>query len=132
VRPSERYQWIASLDGLTQIMEAAASAGRRDGLELATPYVRASTPIETHLVDIWKAVLRLDDIGVDDDFFALNGDSLACMHVIARVHELWNVDIPLEAFFEQPTVRQLALAIAAAREADGGRSTPAPQPTRES
>lgn len=127
---SERYQRIAELDALSKI-SAAARATRREDLALVTSYVRASTPTEARLVDICKDILGLDEIGIDDDFFAMNGDSLHCMRVIIRIHEHWNVDLSIETFFEQPTVRQLALAVAAAQRADEGSAPEDPVPVRE-
>jgi amino acid adenylation domain-containing protein len=69
-------------------------------------------PIEEGLVSIWKEVLSVDHVGVDDNFFDLGGHSLLATQVIARVRSAFHVQLPLRTLFESPTVASLALAIA--------------------
>jgi acyl carrier protein len=115
VDASSRYQRIAELSEAPQIIEAARSRKKRQDLAPITIYAAATTDTERQLVDIWKAELRIDEVGVDDDFFELDGDSLGCMQVLVRISKIWNVDISIETFFDEPTVRQLAAAVAAAQ-----------------
>lgn len=63
---------------------------------------------EARLAGIWRDVLRLKRVGVEDDFFSLGGDSLLAMQVIARVRETFDRDLEWNAFFEQPTIAALA------------------------
>jgi acyl carrier protein len=58
-------------------------------------------------------VLGLDEVGVDDDFLDLGGDSLRAMQVVMRVQEASGVSVPVQALFEAPTVALMATAIAA-------------------
>jgi amino acid adenylation domain-containing protein len=69
--------------------------------------------VEEALADVWREVLRLDDIGVYDDFFELGGHSLLIMQIIARVREMFQVDLPPTILFEATTVAELALALVA-------------------
>jgi non-ribosomal peptide synthetase component F/acyl carrier protein len=71
------------------------------------------TPHEEAIVAIWRDVLGRSDIGVLDDFFDLNGNSLRAIQVIARIRETWGVSIRAMNFFESPTVAALASAVAA-------------------
>jgi acyl carrier protein len=64
--------------------------------------------VEEALVAIWREVLKLDRIGVNDNFFELGGHSLIATRVIARVRDVFAVELPLRALFEAPTVRGLA------------------------
>ncbi len=64
--------------------------------------------VEDALSTIWKEVLRVPDVDPDADFFQIGGDSLKAMEVIARVGEVLQVDLPLLAFFENPTIRHLS------------------------
>ncbi len=70
------------------------------------------TPIERELARIWAEALRLEQVGIDDDFFALGGHSLLATQVIARVCDTFHVEVPLHALFEAPTVADLGLTIA--------------------
>ena len=66
---------------------------------------------EEALATIWAEVLRLPAVETDANFFDIGGDSLKAMEVIARVSESLHVDLPLIAFFEEPTVSHLAAVV---------------------
>lgn len=80
----------------------------------STPGVPPRTPGEQAIAEIWCEALDRSDIGVFDDFFELDGDSLAAIQVIARIRETWGVSIQSMSFFEAPTIAALAAAVAAA------------------
>lgn len=60
---------------------------------------------------IWQEVLGFEQVGIYHNFFDLNGDFLSAAQVIARVKDIFHVDIPLKNFFTEPTVAQLAQKI---------------------
>ena len=62
---------------------------------------------ETILVDIWKEVLGVDNIGIDDDFFALGGHSLKATLLQNKIEKAFNVTVPLKDIFRQPTIRNI-------------------------
>ena len=66
---------------------------------------------EDAVAKIWAEVLGLDHVETDANFFDIGGDSLKAMDVIARVGEVLHVDLPLLAFFEDPSVAHLAAVI---------------------
>jgi FkbH-like protein len=71
------------------------------------------TPAEEKVAEIWRDLLGVERIGVDDHFFDLGGHSLLATQVISRVREAFGVEVPLAALFEEaPTVANLARAIA--------------------
>ncbi|MDH6117662.1 phosphopantetheine-binding protein [Kitasatospora sp. GAS204B] len=73
------------------------------------------------ITGIWQDVLRLDGLTPDDDFFELGGHSLTASQVISRMRQTLRVEVPLAAFFDHPTVAELAAFTAARRaEADPG------------
>ncbi len=82
------------------------------------------TMAEELLVDIWCDVLGLKQVGVQANFFELGGHSLLATQVIARVHEVLNVDVPLARFFAAPTIAQLAPVIEEALAQDIKASAP--------
>jgi hypothetical protein len=68
------------------------------------------------LTDAWSEVLAGTPVAPDDDFFALGGHSLLVGRVALRCRAELGLDIPFAWFFEHPTARTLAAAVAAAGE----------------
>jgi amino acid adenylation domain-containing protein len=83
-------------------------------------YVAPSLPVEEVLCGIWSAVLRIDRIGVRDNFFSLGGDSILSLRVVALAGER-GLPLALPDLFRHQTVAALAecLATRLGREADG-------------
>jgi amino acid adenylation domain-containing protein len=69
------------------------------------------TPIEEALVAAWSDVLKIEPIGIHDNFFALGGHSLSAMQVIARLRSDLDIPITVASFFEHPTIEEFALEI---------------------
>jgi amino acid adenylation domain-containing protein len=81
-------------------------------------YVAPRTPVEEVLADIWSEVLGAERVGVEDNFFDLGGHSLLVTQVASRVRSTLNVELPLRAVFESPTVAELASRVEAATADD--------------
>lgn len=85
---------------------------RPDSAALSTTTIHApSTPLEAALAQIWKVVLNIEHIGVDDNFFDLGGHSLLATQLIARIIESINTSVTLRMLFEAPTIREFAAVI---------------------
>jgi FkbM family methyltransferase len=65
-------------------------------------------PIEEELARVWAEVLKVDKVGIHDDFFALGGHSLLATQVMSRVRSSLSVDLPLRSLFETPTISAIA------------------------
>lgn len=70
-----------------------------------TPETAASEAQRT-LAKIWQTVLDLPEVGLDEDFFALGGDSILAIRVIAAAEER-GIEIPLTTMFSTPTIREI-------------------------
>jgi SAM-dependent methyltransferase/acyl carrier protein len=92
-------------------------------------FVPPRTSIEKALAAIWAELLGLSQVGAEDHFFAeLGGHSLLATQLLSRVRDQFQVDLPLRALFEQPTVAGLASAIESARGATHDAVTASPIP----
>lgn len=85
--------------------------------ELECAFVSPRTSLEEALAGIWAGLLRLDQIGVHDNFFDLGGHSLLATQVVSRIRTAFQVELPLRSLFETPTIAELALTIARSRGA---------------
>jgi amino acid adenylation domain-containing protein len=86
-----------------------------------------STPAEELAAGIWEEVLGVERVGVHDNFFELGGHSLVAAQIAARLQDAFGVEVSLRAFFEAPTVAELALRIEAAGASDVPPLRPAPR-----
>ncbi|MFP6851338.1 MAG: amino acid adenylation domain-containing protein [Pseudomonas sp.] len=66
------------------------------------------TPLEQLLADIWAGVLGLERVGIEDDFFALGGHSLAAVKLASRLQNALGAPVPVNAVFNAPSVASFA------------------------
>ncbi|MBV8203185.1 MAG: amino acid adenylation domain-containing protein, partial [Acidobacteria bacterium] len=66
------------------------------------------TPAEELVAGVWQEVLGVERVGVDDNFFEIGGHSLVAAQIAARLQDAFSVEVSLRAFFEAPTVAELA------------------------
>jgi acyl carrier protein len=85
----------------------------------AVTYAAPSTPDETALAEIFAALLRVDRVGVHDNFFDLGGHSLLATQVVSRARGALGVELPLRAVFSEPTIAGLAAHVATLRAQPG-------------
>ena len=71
-------------------------------------FVAPRNDIEKKLVGFWSKLLKIKNIGVDDDFFELGGNSLLSAKLFAQVEKHFQVNLPLSVIFEAPTIEKLA------------------------
>ena len=82
------------------------------------PPYRKPVGLQALLADIFAEVLDVDDVGLDDDFFALGGDSLAVVELLAGIADQFAVDVPASTVLEAPTVAELFLRLTHRRPRD--------------
>jgi hypothetical protein len=81
--------------------------------ELGHAYVPPNSKVEESLVQVWEEILDVRPVGIHDNFFDLGGHSLSASRVIARAIETFQVDLPVSAVFDSPTVAEMARIITA-------------------
>lgn len=74
-------------------------------------YIAPRTPFEERMTGILTTLLRLERIGVNDNFFLLGGNSLLGAQVIARIRDAFGIEPPLLSLFNHPTVAELSSEI---------------------
>jgi acyl carrier protein len=85
-------------------------AGREPGLP-GLADAGARTPVEEIVITLFEDVLKLDRVGVHDDFFEIGGHSLLATQVVSRVRNAFGVEIGVRSVFEEATVEGLARRI---------------------
>ena len=74
----------------------------------ARSIVEPRTPLESQLAALWREVLGVDVVGLREDFFELGGHSLMAARLIAELKRELDVELPLRALFDYPTIEGLA------------------------
>lgn len=97
---------------LAQMSHGGAKA-QRPGL--STAYEPPRDELEERLTGIWQDLFGIEPIGRDDNFLELGGHSLLAIQMTTQVHTALQVDLPVTALFEAPTVGALAKAVRRAR-----------------
>jgi pyochelin synthetase len=83
-----------------------------DDSKLEVSFVEPRDFTEKKLADIWAELLKIEKIGIYDNFFFdLRGDSLLATQAVSRIREAFRIDLSLRHFFETPTVAELAVTI---------------------
>lgn len=90
--------------------------------DLASPYVAPRTEAERVIAAAWCAVLNLERVGLDDNFYELGGDSLSLVTLVSRLRSGGYPQLTITDFFQYPTVGALA------RHAGKPQPVPAPAP----
>ena len=80
-------------------------------LQLSDSFVAPRTATEKSVANIWAGLLRLEQIGSNDNFFDLGGHSLLAIRVNARLQDTFGIRLSLRSIFECPTVATLAATI---------------------
>jgi acyl transferase domain-containing protein len=99
---------LGAAESLTASRFTSASHARPN---LSTQFVLPRTEAETAIARVWEHLLGVTPIGVYDKFFELGGHSLLAIQLLARLREIFNLDIPVQRIFETPTIAQLAESI---------------------
>ncbi|HET8683497.1 MAG TPA: SDR family NAD(P)-dependent oxidoreductase, partial [Micromonosporaceae bacterium] len=86
----------------------------------------AGTELESVLAAVWSQVLGVADVGPDDDFFELGGNSLVAVQLIGQVRKAVNVRLPMRSLFEASTVAAMAALVEQLRGAEETAAEPAP------
>lgn len=79
-----------------------------DNADLEIP-VRAE--LQRQIADSWRQLLGVEQIGPDDDFFDLGGDSLLVTQFVSRLSQTFQIELPLDKVYDSPTVANIATVL---------------------
>jgi acyl carrier protein len=108
-------QWVVVLDELPltpngKVDRAALPAPQRKARDEDALPVRMSET-EEMVAQVWAAVLGVERVGREESFFELGGHSLLATQAVFRLREAFDIELPLRALMEEPTVRALSVVI---------------------
>ncbi len=121
VAKSRRFGRIAAeLAMPEQVLEAIRTrSGRRRARPASSPPADPPrTGLESELAAIWADLLRIEPVGVRDNFFDLGGTSLLAVDLFARIEGRFGKEMPLTSLIEAPTIEALARLVAGGSERD--------------
>lgn len=127
----------AAPDWQQLVVELSTAVGVKKALTPAEPSLTAEltsmSPAQQALSEIWQEVLGVTDIDQQTDFFSLGGHSLLATQIMARIRDVFGVELGLEALFEAPTISELSGLImgkqpASQRKKDIHSTGPLPEP----
>jgi phthiocerol/phenolphthiocerol synthesis type-I polyketide synthase E len=105
------HAMIAQASALRSTLELGGAAGPAAAIHarpnIATPYVAPATELERRLAAVWQATLGIEEVGVDDNFFDLGGDSILGIQLVARANES-GLQLAPDQLFEHQTIAELA------------------------
>jgi acyl carrier protein len=79
--------------------------------KMTIAYIAPATDTERRVADIFEGFFGIADIGVEDNFYELGGDSLKGMMLLKRVKKEFSVHLPLKEFLSNITIRAVAARI---------------------
>ncbi len=111
------FVWLPNLP-LTpngKIDRKALPTPTHEHMQPAHDFVRPQTETEKVLALIWAGLLKIDNIGINDDFFDLGGHSLLAIRAVSSIRDAFGVDITFQTLFENPTIKSLSNVLTAAK-----------------
>jgi acyl carrier protein len=80
----------------------------REQLPLPRPYLAPQTSTEATLAEIWRTVLSMDRVGVEDGYNDLGGDSLHAAVIFTMIQDTFRIELPMSVLMNASTIAQLA------------------------
>ncbi len=98
-----------------QALQTLLTATKRPRPEIAQAFVKPGTKTQTRLAEIWRGILGLEDVGLEDPFSALGGSSIQLVRLHAALRREFGTALELVELFELPTIAAQAAKLEAER-----------------
>jgi amino acid adenylation domain-containing protein/FkbM family methyltransferase len=86
---------------------------------LSHDFVSPRTETEKALAAIWAELLKVEEVGVNDNFFDMGGHSLLAIKAASRIRDVFELDLPAQILFEKSTIAELAKLLTKAEKSSG-------------
>jgi acyl carrier protein len=110
--PSQFY-WLEAMpltvNGKIDYYSLPKPGHDRTGLQAV--YKAPESQIEQLLCQIWTAVMQIPEVGINDNFIHLGGNSLIAIRLISRINRTFHLNLPLNTIFESPTIAKFGALI---------------------
>lgn len=107
----------------------ASKKGRKHSRpHLKDEYLAPRTEQEQRVADLWEEILAIAPVGIHDNFFELGGESLLATQFLSRLRDLFEVSLPVRAFFERATVAGVVAQLEEAKSVAEAEAEIAPVP----
>ena len=83
-----------------------STLSQRPGLQ--TNYDAPRDETEQQIAQVWQDALGIDEVGVNDSFSQLGGHSLLAIRIVSELRKAFQIDLPVRALFDAPTVAELS------------------------
>ena len=97
------------------------------GINTGRDYLAPTNEIEEKLVEIWREILHVTEIGINHNFFEMGGDSLKAMTLISKIHQIFTVKISVNEVFVNRTIQNLGEFINNSAKNDYSSIAPGPE-----
>ncbi len=108
-----RWRWLAWTTSDARRIHELIEGRARPRISTVAKGPGPASELERNLCEIWSRLLRIDRVGVRDNFFDLGGHSLLAVRLFSSIESLLGIKLPLVTIFQSPTVEQLVQAIGA-------------------
>lgn len=75
--------------------------------DISVELIAPKTPQQKQIAEIWQQMLGFEQVGIQDDFFELGGDSLLLMQIHKKIQALLEINIPVVELYNYPTIQRL-------------------------
>lgn len=109
--PNDSGRLKAQLETTPLFPIAQGTGSSQQRPPLSTAYRVACNPTEQVILQVWQDALGMQNIGIDDNFFDLGGDSLMAVQILSKLREKLHTSLSLQGFLTAATVAELASTI---------------------
>jgi acyl transferase domain-containing protein len=106
----------------------ATPEGRYPRPDISAPYASPRSDAEKYVTSAMAEILGFDKVGVHDNFFEFDADSLMALQLVARLRDHFGIELPVTRIFENPSAARLSLLVEEEVKRTGGASTPRAAP----